>query len=431
MTSEVSNRDTIEIEKTQFWPSPRAGCRVNALILGYTSAKGRRLFGTCVEEDFEQLEKTVGIGNTRTGLMYSDDHGQSWRLDEAPFSVTRQTDDGLVYEVPTSTVLDVQNDVFVLFWLRRWIKDFSTTLVDVKKFQQVFHRISRDGGRTWEEDLPLVQRGPPYDRTHWARGIWFGRNGGYICTAGLQLKDGTILAPLQVWPWSQERQRHTTRKECAVFIGAWDGDRRRIEWELGDYIRPREQDGSLCELTTAELKDGAILGIMRASPTDGPGKAWCLSRDGGRTWSETRRLTYDDGQPHYSPSSISRLIRNSRNGKLYFIDNVLPIRADMYADMPGNLQRSVLQIAEVNEDNCGIRKQTMAVIDESKDPERPYEYSNFGVYEDRDSGNFVLTMCEACALPLKGHGDEPASYRGPLRSKELATSHSYRYEIKF
>lgn len=430
MASEVSKHDTIEIEKTQFWPSPREGCRVNALIMDYTSAKGRRLFGTCVEEDVELLEKTAGIGEARTGLMYSDAHGQSLRLDEPPFSVTRQTDDGLVYEVPTSTVLDVQNDVFVLFWLRRWIKDLSTTMVDAKKFQQVFHRISRDGGQTWEEDLPLVQHGPQYDRKHWARGVWFGRNGGYICTATVQLKNGTILAPLQVWPWDEKKQRHTTRKECAVFIGTWDVDRRRIEWELGDYIRPREQDGSLCELAIAELEDGSILGIMRASPSDGPGKICCLSRDGGRTWSEPRRLTYDDGGPLYSPSSIPRLIRNSRSGKLYFIGNILPPRADMYADMPGNLQRSVLQIAEINEDNCGIKKQTMAVIDESKDPERPREYSNFGVYEDRDSGNFVLTMCEACGLPLKWEGAR-ASYRGPWRTKESATCHSYKYEIKF
>ena len=96
MASEVSKHDTIEIEKTQFWPSPREGCRVNALIMDYTSAKGRRLFGTCVEEDVELLEKTAGIGEARTGLMYSDAHGQSLRLDEPPFSVTRQTDDGLV-----------------------------------------------------------------------------------------------------------------------------------------------------------------------------------------------------------------------------------------------------------------------------------------------------------------------------------------------
>ena len=51
-------------------------------------------------------------------------------------------------------------------------------------------------------------------------------------------------------------------------------------------------------------------------------------------------------------------------------------REDLYVNMPNNLQRFVLQIAEVNEDNVGIKKETVTTIDESKAGEIPREYSN-------------------------------------------------------
>ena len=167
---------------------------------------------------------------------------------------------------------------------------------------------------------------------------------------------------------------------------------------------------------------------MRANPPHTLSKFYCLSSDEGRTWSEPQPLTFDNGDPLLSPSAVSRLIRSSRNGKLYWIANILPYRDDHYLTMPDNRQRFTLQIAEVNEDTCGIEPETVTTIDESTDDTLPREYSNPAVYEDRDSGKLILTMTSACALPLSTH-EVPESYTGGFMTKETYTSHSYRYEL--
>jgi hypothetical protein len=297
-------------------------------------------------------------------------------------------------------------------------------------YSQQLYRMSRDGGQIWEKAQAVVQKGEEYSESHYARGIWYGKNGGYICNDPIKLRNGSILLPFQVWPWDEKNNKLSTCKFSTVFIGTWAKDLSRIQWDYGDYIEGLpDRYGSLCEPTLAELKNGDVLTIMRASPVGASAKFYCISKDGGRTWSEPKRLTYDNGEQLLSPPAISRLYRSSRNGKLYWIGNIMPFREDLYVNMPYNLQRFVLQIAEVNEDNFSIRKETVTTIDESKAGEIPREYSNFYIYEDRHSGNMILTMCEACALPLKG-SMVPGSYQGPYATKESFTAHSYRYEIK-
>ena len=259
-----------------------------------------------------------------------------------------------------------------------------------------------------------------------------GYNAGFIANEPWLHSDGTLLVPFFVWPWEEHRQRHTTRKQSAVLRATWTADLADLEWDLGQYIEPTGNFSSMAEVTVAELRDGSLLGILRTGPVDpagAPTKAYCISRDGGRTWGPPKHLTYDDGQPLYSPLAISRLIRSSRNGKLYWIANILPCREDMYADVPSNRHRFILQIAEVNEDNGGIKAETVTTIDESRDPSDPREYSNACTYEDRDTGDLILTMCEACALPL-AQSTVPDAYDGGFMTSESFTSHSYRYVLK-
>ena len=430
MTLCQSTQSMIEVTKTLFWKSPRLGCRLNAHVFGYSSVNDRRLIGTIGENAFDQVGKTL-LGQTAASLIHSDNDGSDWTQEE-PFSVIRETEEGIIHEVPQTVFLDARHDICLFFYLRRWVKDPHAARQDIKKYSHQLYRISRDGGRTWEDEHVLVQKGEEYDQTHYARDIRFGYNAGFVTNEPIQLRNGKILAPLFLWPWDEKlKAANATKKQCAVLIGTWDQTLSRIEWDLGEYTQLTDETGSLSEITVAELDDGTILGIMRAgsSSRGGLGKFYCISKDGGWTWSVPQRLAYDNGEPLYSPSSISRLIRSSRNGKLYWIANLLPFRQDMYVNTPSNLVRFVLQIAEVNEENYGIKKETMTTIDKSKDSENPKEYSNPSVYEHRDSGNFILTMCEACALPLRG-SEIPNSYQGPFMTEESFTSHSYQYEIK-
>ena len=163
-------------------------------------------------------------------------------------------------------------------------------------------------------------------------------------------------------------------------------------------------------MTLAQLENGDVITIMRASPRGTLSKFYAVSRDGGWSWSEPKALTFDTGEPLLSPSAISRFIRSSRNGKLYWVGNMYPFREDHYLSMPPYQQRFALQIGEVDEDTHQIKQNRVTTIDESNDEGLPREYSNFWIYEDRTTGKFILTMCEACALPLMKASDVPDGY---------------------
>ncbi|MAG36090.1 MAG: hypothetical protein CL878_07595 [Dehalococcoidia bacterium] len=416
-----SRSSEVGITKELFWEAPYTGCRLDAVVFGYASTKGPRLLGMAREMELDEDE--TGGRFRRERLIYSDDHGRTWQDGES-FNLAGDGSHVLV-----SDYLDAETDTYFLFALRRVMDRAKLAGRHVMTYSRQLYRVSHDGGHSWGPEQPLIQTGAEFNEQHAARGIWYGKNGGYVCTSPIRLSSGTLLLPFQAWPWDAERQRLNTTKCSVVWIATSTPDMNRIEWEYGDYIcGDAERYGSLCEMTITELTNGDVLAIMRASPPGTLSKFYCVSSDGGRSWSEPKALTFDSGEPLLSPSAISRFIRSSRNGKLYWIGNMYPFREDHYLTMPPNQQRFSLQIAEVDEETYGIRHDTVTTIDESEDGDVPREYSNFFVYEDRDSGNFILTMCEACALPLK-HYEVPDSYTGTYMTRDNFTSHSYRYEI--
>ena len=419
--SALSGAGKIDVRKSLFWESPRAGCRLDAIIYGYTTVDGRRLLAMVAEEDLDQHQTTVGMTATSVRLAFSDDNGVTWTA-EKPFGRMRETAEGHVYEAILALALDTRRDVCVLFYLRRLMKDPRQAKLDLKKYQLLHYRISRDGGRTWGDEKTVIQKGPQYDRTNWVRGVRYGDNAGFVCNCSIQLEDGTIVAPFQVWPWDEAKRRHSVIKESAMLLGTWNDDGTDLEWELSEYIRRAE---GVFEPTVAQLRNGSLLAIMRSIP---PAKYYSVSHDDGRTWCPSKRLEFDDGRALSSPSSISRLIQSSRTGKLYWIANFLPNWDPHCADVRSNTRRWLLQIGEVDEETCTIRRNTVTTIDESRDDGNPRQYSNFGIYEDRDTQHLVLTLCEATSLPVDASG-VPESYRGAVATQETFTSHSYRYEI--
>ncbi len=420
-------RSTIAVNKSLFWKSPRLGCRVDAYINGYTSPKDPHLMGIIREVDFDQVEQTVS-GDSLSMLIRSEDGGRSWQAKPWP-RTTDESENGSSHNYLQFIMTDQRNDLCLLFILRRWVKSPQTATLDIKKYSRQLYRISHDGGQTWGDERIMIQGGPEFNQTHYMRNIRFGCNAGFISNAPLQLRDGNLLLPFHIWPWNEREQKaDPNQKTSGVVTAHWQGTCSDIDWDMSEYLSITEESGCLSEITLAERDDGSILGIMRASPPDSPGKFYCISHDRGQTWSQLQRLSFDNGDLLYSPSSISRLIRSSRNGKLYWIGNILPPKEDNYLNLPSNRHRFILEIAEVDEINCTIRKQTVTTIDESTDPDNPKEYSNAWVYEDRDTGNFILTMCQACALPFSHHS-VPNSHHGPFMTKETFTSDSYKYEI--
>ena len=111
-----------------------------------------------------------------------------------------------------------------------------------------------------------------------------------------------------------------------------------------------------------------------------PGFRWVSESRDGITFTEPVPMVYDDGNAFYSPSSISKWLRHSGNGRLYWLGNIL-------GDIPeGNLPRHPLCIGEFDEGRKCLQKDTVRIVDERKEGEGwRLQCSNFSFYEDRET----------------------------------------------
>jgi len=198
-----------------------------------------------------------------------------------------------------------------------------------------------------------------------------------------------------------DRGEKQTVSGVLCFLGTWSASQETYTWETSEpiHVPLRVSGRGLLEPTLAQLRDGRLLMVMRGSndvfpPTwDGAvengGHAWMtLSEDGGRTWSPVTDLRYDTGEPFYSPSTFSVLVRHSTTGTLCWIGNIIPEPAK------GNLPRYPLYIAEVEETLPALKKHTLTLIDD-RAPDSDSEaiqFSNFHVLENRETGEMELCM---------------------------------------
>lgn len=148
------------------------------------------------------------------------------------------------------------------------------------------------------------------------------------------------------------------------------------------YVTPAISSRGLLEPDVAVLGNGNLLVVCRGSNTpQTPGRKWmCVSGDGGRTLSAVEELRYDDGTSFYSPSSIHRFFRSARNGKLYWVANIV-------SDPPqGNGPRYPLCLAEIDEKKPAVIKDSVLVIDDRR-PEDAAELqlSNWSQLENRET----------------------------------------------
>jgi hypothetical protein len=161
------------------------------------------------------------------------------------------------------------------------------------------------------------------------------------------------------------------------------------EWQSSDFVTipPEWSTVGLEEPDVAILRDGTLLVVCRghSTPTK-PGYKWrSLSRDGGRTLEPVAPLCYDDGQPVFSPDSIHYFLRSTRNGRLYWIANILS------TPPAGQGPRYPLQIAEIDEDRAAVIRRSVVCIDD-RGPGEPeaLQLSNFACLEDRETLDFEI-----------------------------------------
>ena len=421
----------MKITKKLFWEAPKGGY-ANCFISSYTSLKTNSLIGT-KDGDYRGAV-------TRT-IIRSEDNGETWRevgAFDAPAPEGEPTPrEGDLYcrllDYMLAFYLDPNNGLLVQFYCVRPARErVYSESAGPESFRKYYYRISRDEGRSWGKARQIIQSGKEYNTNHWARGVYLPDRPGYI--GGVNdlktLEDGTILLPVQI---IRGDKKYIWLMASAAVRGRWRADLSDIDWEVGQLIElpPERSVEGVDEATFARLKNGKLLAVMRADPGAPPAspelpyyglslKYYALSEDDGLTWTEPKPFVYDKsdgswtGSIMFSPTAISALIRSSKNGKLYWIGNIL----ERNASTPCR-PRYPIQIAEVNEDVVGIKREIVAVIDDLKEGEGTPEYSNFCVYEDRVSRNLILTLTDA--------KDPYDAARFPPRE---VTTHSCNYVIE-
>lgn len=264
-----------------------------------------------------------------------------------------------------------------------------------------YYRVSEDAGRTWSVYEPIIQSGEEYSENHPCRGVHVGKNAAIPANAEIFTADGRLLVPCNVSTVGPDGNYFLppgayTHTAGGVLIGTWRDDG-HMDWDFSELVRlgPEQSLRGAIEPTLAEMPDGRILMVLRADAGTSPEHAvrhkwYSVSADGGHTWAEPRPWTYTDGALFYSPSSISRLIRHS-NGTWYWIGNISEKKLGVHPD--GNAPRYPLVIGRVDPNSLLLDKDSLFTIDTRGDEDPPsLQLSNFTVYEDRLTGEFVLRL---------------------------------------
>jgi len=285
--------------------------------------------------------------------------------------------------------------------LTRGIDDTIYGFSDYK----LWYCVSTDGGVTYDEERPLVQRGEGFSPAHPNAYVHIGKNGYVFATLQpffVRLSNGQVFLPCYYGPLDESGQYYNpnhTSTYSLVFglIGTWNDEGTDVVWDATAPISvpPELSSGGLSECAVIELtgKPGHVfMAIRGGNEGDRTGQVPCwkwktLSTDYGRTWSEPMPLTFSDGAPFWSPTAESNFIRSTRTGKAYWIGNISRVRPK------GGWPRYPLVIAELDEEALGLRRETVTVIDD-RGPEdsSDMQLSNFSFLEDAATGHIVVML---------------------------------------
>ncbi len=176
----------------------------------------------------------------------------------------------------------------------------------------------------------------------------------------------------------------------------WNPEKEDFEVTYSNPVMVSDVQSSrgLTEPVLITLKSGRMLLVCRGSncmeeeawhtrtnPAT-PGFKWhAWSDDEGRTFTPAMPWYFDTREVVYSAGSMFSFFRSKKNGRLYWIGNIIhePWKID------GNDPRNILQICEVDETYGYLIKDTLTVIDTIRDGQTDVELSNFGLLENRET----------------------------------------------
>lgn len=405
---EENRSEMCQVEKELYAAFPKPGMAI-VVNISYIGRKGVR------REEIRSFMESSDWSQTVLRRT-SEDNGRTWS-DFYPLTIVSKgdgefTQGGGASQSGTGPYDPISGCLIKPVFQRIFHGAPQVALKNRRKYRTLwdhgFYQLSEDDGKTWSEAYLLkYEDGPDFDKANWGKKEFLESNEMYIGNNSIVLKNGTVIIPSSIpipyWEDGDEDlyKLFPTYKERSVagaicFIGKWNSLTENYDWKKSNsiFLPKHVSSRGLTELEICQLKSGNLLLIMRGSNTglnikDSPGRKWfSVSSDGGLEWSEVKEMRYDTGEQFYSPASISKTIRSSKTGNLYWIGNIS-------SELPnGNNPRYPLYIAEVDEDNISLKKETITVIDDrdiNKDSE-DLQLSNFSIIEDRETKNIEIYL---------------------------------------
>ncbi len=396
------------VRRERYVPHPAPGVAPD-VVMTYVGGGLRR-------REVHSTQSRSDIAATMS-VRYSEDNGRTWSpFERLPGSEDlKQDGNGLEqlyyaahFDAASGRTMDV---VYQTIFLGDVAKALAGGFRGKESFfSHAFYRLSTDVGRTWTDLRQLTyEKGPAFNPTNWAAPGFLRANQGAVGSTILSLADGRVAIPVSVpvryeeddvdkqvcarVPWMDAEKGFVSGVLC--FFGTWNAQKKDFDWTHSEPVSVRRYVSTrgLLEPALAQLDDGALLlemrgGNDRLDPTTYPGRRWISqSRDGGKTWSTVTDLRYDGGEPFYSPSAFSRMLRSSKTKKLYWVGNIC-------AQPPkGNSPRFPLYIAEIDERNIALKKSTLTIIDDRGPTDTSeLQLSNFSLVENRETKDLELFL---------------------------------------
>jgi hypothetical protein len=382
------------VSREVFFRSPGKGTAVLGYAF-YTQATGSALVS--IEERWSRSD-TIDVAYFRT----SQDNGRTWSAPTEKKTGEKRPE-GMLRRHLRAGYVDPQTGRFI----QLWDEGILPTDDPIEGMRQWNIYYSVDGKGSYQ----IIQHGKEFNARHPLPGIYTGKNCvmlGDVPCLPITLKDGSILLPVETTPLGPDGNLYNptggyTYTDVAVVHGRWKGE--HLEWKMADPIKgdPERCTRGMDEATIETLADGRLILVMRGSnakKTTLPGYRWVsYSSDGGWHWTTPKPWTYTHGDPFYSPSSCSQLLRHS-NGKLFWLGNISPTNPQ------GNRPRYPFFVGEVDQDSGLLIRESLIKVDDRQPGESDIlTLSSPYAREDRETKQIALHMSRLFALPDGWVGD--------------------------
>lgn len=362
----------------------------------YTSVHGDRMLELASSAMLHRVthddgSTTLDSYNDGTWLRVSEDNGATW----TDTGEKVRLDTGISEEqlFPAGFALDVRSDRLVQFFRGQRADSTCYGYVNQGTYR-AFYSVSDDEGRSWSDPVQVVDGSGEYGEDRWGPELKYGVRGALPNGShSVWLEDGSLLLPLTGYERLDGTKPWHFRVICAR--GTWNEDRSAFSWKFGSYfeVGPDKATSGCCEPSITSLGGDRLSMTTRCQGGAPQGlystRYSSASEDGGMTWSDPEPLLYDDGSPVWTPASVSAFYDSSKTGKAYWIGNILD------GPVHGQVPRYPLNFAEFDPGRrCLVKASVRLIQDRPEGAHEHVRYTNFGWYEDRRSGDLIITLSE-------------------------------------